>query len=104
VEIGDTALIEKDESAVHMINSDFLDGMSVEDAKNEVASRLEQAGVGERAVNYRLRDWGVSRQRYWGCPIPFIHCDDCGVVEVPMEELPVKAAGRSVFRQAGQPA
>jgi leucyl-tRNA synthetase len=103
VEIGDTALIEKDESAVHMINSDFLDGMSVEDAKNEVASRLEQAGVGERAVNYRLRDWGVSRQRYWGCPIPFIHCDDCGVVEVPMEELPVKLPDEVSFDKPGNP-
>ena len=103
VEIGDTALIEKDESSVHMINSDFLDGMSVEDAKTEVANRLEAAGVGERAVNYRLRDWGVSRQRYWGCPIPFIHCDECGVVEVPMEDLPVKLPDEVSFDKPGNP-
>jgi leucyl-tRNA synthetase len=103
IEIGDTALIEKDESSVHMINSDFLDGMSVEEAKNEVANRLEAAGVGERAVNYRLRDWGVSRQRYWGCPIPFIHCDDCGVVEVPMEDLPVKLPDEVSFDKPGNP-
>ncbi|MDX1715490.1 MAG: leucine--tRNA ligase [Anderseniella sp.] len=103
VEIGETALIEKDESSVHMINSDFLDGMSVEDAKTEVANRLEAAGVGERAVNYRLRDWGVSRQRYWGCPIPFIHCDECGVVEVPMEDLPVKLPDEVSFDKPGNP-
>ncbi len=103
VEIGETALIEKDESSVHLINSDFLDGMSVEDAKTEVANRLEAAGVGERAVNYRLRDWGVSRQRYWGCPIPFIHCDECGVVEVPMEDLPVKLPDEVSFDKPGNP-
>ena len=51
-----------------LINSDFLDGLSVPEAKEEIARRMESMGIGERKVNYRLRDWGVSRQRYWGCP------------------------------------
>ena len=77
-----------------MINSRFLDGMTIEAAKEEVAKRLEatrlgNAPVGERKVNFRLRDWGVSRQRYWGCPIPVIHCPKCGVVPVPDKDLPV---------------
>ena len=73
-----------------MINSQFLDGLAIEAAKAEIADRLEAAERGERAVNYRLRDWGVSRQRYWGCPIPVIHCDSCGVVPVPEADLPVR--------------
>jgi leucyl-tRNA synthetase len=72
-----------------MVNSDFLDGLGVDEAKSTVIKRLEALGAGESAVNYRLRDWGVSRQRYWGCPIPVIHCDVCGVVPVPAEDLPV---------------
>jgi leucyl-tRNA synthetase len=96
-------LLDKDQAAVHLINSAFLDGMSVEQAKEEVASRLEAMGVGQRTTNYRLRDWGVSRQRYWGCPIPFIHCDDCGVVEVPMEDLPVVLPEDVTFDKPGNP-
>ena len=103
VEVGTEALLEKDTSTVHMINSQFLDGMSVEDAKAEVAKRMADAGIGERKTNYRLRDWGVSRQRYWGCPIPFIHCDRCGVVDVPVEDLPVVLPEDINFDKPGNP-
>ena len=71
------------------INSAWLDGLTIEAAKNKAIEWLESEGIGERKINYRLRDWGVSRQRYWGCPIPVIYCDACGAVPVPDEDLPV---------------
>ncbi len=71
------------------INSGAYDGMNYEQAFNALAERLSKAGQGERRINYRLRDWGVSRQRYWGCPIPIIYCADCGAVPVPESQLPV---------------
>ena len=71
------------------INSQFLDGLSVAEAKDMAADRMVDLGQGERTVSYRLRDWGVSRQRYWGCPIPIILCDGCGAVPVPADQLPV---------------
>ncbi|HEC15204.1 MAG TPA: leucine--tRNA ligase [Sedimenticola sp.] len=70
-------------------NSGPFDGLTSEQAFDAIAEHLSQAGRGGREVNYRLRDWGVSRQRYWGAPIPMIHCDDCGIVPVPKEDLPV---------------
>jgi leucyl-tRNA synthetase len=69
--------------------SDFLDGMDIESAKSEVVARIEAKDQGQGATVYRLRDWGVSRQRYWGCPIPIIHCESCGPVPVPEDQLPV---------------
>ncbi len=86
-----------------LANSRFLDGMTVEQAKAEVAARLEKAGIGERTTNYRLRDWLVSRQRPWGCPIPMIHCQTCGVVPVPKDQLPVKLPEVINFNVKGNP-
>ncbi len=86
-----------------LINSEFLNGMEVEAAKSDVIARLESRNMGERAINYRLRDWGVSRQRYWGCPIPVIHCDDCGIVPVPESDLPVLLPEDVTFEGAGNP-
>ena len=86
-----------------LANSRFLDGMTVEQAKSEVAARLEKDGIGERTVNFRLRDWLVSRQRPWGCPIPMIHCAKCGVVPVPVDQLPVRLPDKINFDVKGNP-
>jgi len=91
-----------------MINSQFLDGLDTKAAFEEVARRLGAAKLGRRAVakrtiNYRLRDWGISRQRYWGCPIPVIHCAECGVVPVPEEQLPVTLPEDATFDVPGNP-
>jgi leucyl-tRNA synthetase len=84
-------------------NSRFLDGLEVEAAKSEVRQRLEQSGKGRASVLYRLRDWLVSRQRYWGCPIPMIHCDACGTVPVTEDELPVLLPADARFDVPGNP-
>jgi leucyl-tRNA synthetase len=86
-----------------MINSGWLDGLPVTAAKSQVIAEIERRGEGVATVNYRLRDWGVSRQRYWGCPIPVIHCPHCGVVPVPQADLPVVLPEDVSFDKPGNP-
>jgi leucyl-tRNA synthetase len=84
------------------INSAFLDGLGVEDAKRRMIEWLEEQGKGRAAVTYRLRDWLISRQRYWGTPIPIIYCDSCGTVPVPEEDLPVLLPEDAEFMPTGE--
>ncbi|MBY6218968.1 leucine--tRNA ligase [Qipengyuania aquimaris] len=86
-----------------IVNSDFLDGMEVEDAKREIIRRIEEQGRGTGKTVWRLRDWGVSRQRYWGTPIPFIHCETCGVVPAPKDSLPITLPEDVDFQTPGNP-
>ena len=97
--IGETPYL--DDGTV--FNSAFLDGLSVIAAKLAATERLKALGRGERTTVYRLRDWGVSRQRYWGCPIPVVHCDTCGIVPVPEEDLPVTLPEDVDFAMPGNP-
>jgi leucyl-tRNA synthetase len=86
-----------------LIRSGFLDGMTPDAAKTAAIAELDRMGCGHGVVNWRLRDWGVSRQRYWGCPIPVVHCDACGVVPVPKSELPVVLPQDVSFHKPGNP-
>ena len=86
-----------------LVNSHFLDGMTIDDAKAAVISRAEHEGWGKGTTVWRLRDWGVSRQRYWGTPIPFIHCAACGTVPVPKSQLPVTLPDDVDFSVPGNP-
>lgn len=86
-----------------IVNSFFLNGLTVREAREKSIKRFEELGIGQRETNYRLRDWGVSRQRYWGCPIPIIYCDNCGITPVPESDLPVKLPEDINFEQPGNP-
>ncbi|KQM62481.1 leucine--tRNA ligase [Sphingomonas sp. Leaf17] len=86
-----------------LVNSRFLDGLGIEEAKRVVIGRAESEGWGTGTTVYRLRDWGVSRQRYWGTPIPIVHCDACGPVGVPKEQLPIVLPDDVTFDVPGNP-
>jgi leucyl-tRNA synthetase len=98
-EVGDEAYV----GPGRIYRSGFLDDLEIEDAKAAAIARMEERGEGEGATVYRLRDWGVSRQRYWGCPIPIIHCAKCGPVAVPEEQLPVILPDDVTFDTPGNP-
>ena len=100
---ADAPLTEADAGDGVLVNSGFIDGMSVTEAKAAVIARAESESWGEGKIVWRLRDWGVSRQRYWGTPIPFIHCPACGVVPVPKDQLPVTLPEDVDFAAPGNP-
>ncbi len=91
--------VQEDEGT--MVNSDFLDGMKIQDATEKIMDHMENEGYGKREITYHLRDWLISRQRYWGPPIPIIYCDHCGVVPVPEKDLPVTLPYVENFRPEG---
>lgn len=97
--IGDEAYV----GPGRMINSDFIDGFEIDNAKSTIARKLLDLGQGESTTVFRLRDWGISRQRYWGCPIPVIQCADCGAVPVPKADLPVILPEDVTFDAPGNP-
>ncbi|MFP4266749.1 MAG: leucine--tRNA ligase [Spirochaetaceae bacterium] len=103
IEVLEGGDIEKEafvEDGVH-VNSDFLDGLGKEEAVERMIEWLEEKGLGERATNYKLRDWIFSRQRYWGEPIPIVHCEKCGTVPVPEEELPLMLPEVDTYQPTG---
>lgn len=96
------ALAQAYTGAGRLVNSGLFDGCANEEAKKNITAWLEQAGYGRSRVNYRLRDWLISRQRYWGAPIPILYCPACGAVPVPEEDLPVRLPHEVAFRPTGE--
>ena len=90
------------EDAGIMVNSPGFDGMESEVGKDAIADFMESRGIGKRTINYKLRDWLISRQRYWGAPIPIVYCDSCGTVPVPEDQLPIELPLDVEFRPTGQ--
>jgi len=86
-----------------IIDSSFLTGLEIDDAKTAAIAKIEEIGAGRGVTQYRLRDWGISRQRYWGCPIPVIHCPTCDIVPVPEDQLPVTLPDDVTFDKPGNP-
>ncbi|MDQ3079964.1 MAG: leucine--tRNA ligase [Pseudomonadota bacterium] len=101
--LADQPVVEAETGHGVAVNSDFLDGLSSPDASAEIIRRAEAAGWGQGKTQYRLRDWGVSRQRYWGTPIPVIHCQECGPVGVPRDQLPIVLPEDVGFDVPGNP-
>ncbi len=100
---ADAPLTEAESGDGVLVNSQSYDGMTVDAAKAAIISELESQGCGEGKTVWRLRDWGVSRQRYWGTPIPFIHCEACGVVPAPKDSLPIELPEDVDFKEPGNP-
>ena len=86
-----------------LINSDFLNGLNIDDAKMEIIRKIEHLDIGKRTVNYRLRDWGISRQRYWGCPIPIMYREDGEIIPVPEDQLPIELPDDIDLNKPGNP-
>ena len=99
VPVGDTAYVDDG----ILVNSGPMSGKRKDDAIDTAIEVLAERGLAEGEVNYRLRDWGISRQRYWGCPIPVVHCEACGIVQVPKQDLPVRLPGDVSFDKPGNP-
>lgn len=99
---GATAYVEHDEGTV-LVNSGEFDGLPAPEGGRRIVEKLAAQGRARFAVNYRLRDWGFSRQRYWGCPIPIVYCEECGIVPVPEEELPVVLPEIEDYTPKGRP-
>lgn len=97
VDLSKSAYLERGK----LINSDKFNGMDFQQSFAAIKQHLEENNIGKEQINYRLRDWGVSRQRYWGCPIPVIYCDDCGTLPVPKADLPVVLPEDIVFDKEG---
>jgi leucyl-tRNA synthetase len=97
--IGAEAFVEDG----RIVNSRFLNGLDVAAGKRRAIEELERLGRGKGTVQFRLRDWGISRQRYWGCPVPVIHCQSCGIVPVPEKDLPVTLPADATFDKPGNP-
>lgn len=96
-------VISSDSEKETMINSDFLNGMKIVDARKAVIDKICELGYGKREIFYKLRDWGISRQRYWGCPIPMVHCEKCGIVPMREQDLPLLLPHDVSFEKAGNP-